>query len=145
VARSFEIGAKLDEATQERDEVMADFQETAMLLRQAEQQRDDARALCRTLLACARGGDALPDLPGWVEERNPVLDWPISTMGEGQGSVWTRARNCLNNLGCDTVADVVRHTETQLLKQRNMGRLSVAAIRGWLAEHGLALREIPSR
>lgn len=104
----------------------------------------EARALCRALLARANNWEPIPsDLPDWLTERNAVLDWPISRMGEGHGGVWTRARNCLENLGCDTVADVCRHTETQLLKQRNMGRLALATIRGWLADHGLALREVP--
>lgn len=51
-----------------------------------------------------------------------------------------RARKCLQRLGINTVDDLVRTTEAELLSSKNFGQTSLAEIKQRLGEIGLSLR-----
>jgi DNA-directed RNA polymerase subunit alpha len=62
----------------------------------------------------------------------PLLDLEFSV----------RSRNCLGRAGLDTVGDLVRLTEEDLLKVRNLGTKSAEEIKQVLQDRlGLALRQ----
>ena len=50
-----------------------------------------------------------------------------------------RSRNCLARLGCKTLADLIRHTEEDLLGHKNFGETSLQEIKDLLAAKGLYL------
>ncbi len=50
-----------------------------------------------------------------------------------------RALNCLESANITTVAQLVQHTESDLLKVRSFGKTSLREVKRRLAEHGLSL------
>jgi DNA-directed RNA polymerase subunit alpha len=68
------------------------------------------------------------------DRRAAVLRTPIS---EFELSV--RSRNCLAKMNIDTLADLVRKTETELLAYKNFGETSLQEIKDILAQKGLRL------
>jgi DNA-directed RNA polymerase subunit alpha len=52
-----------------------------------------------------------------------------------------RAHKAFDKLGIDTIGQLVRHTEADLMGVRGFGVTSLSEVRQRLADHGLALRE----
>jgi DNA-directed RNA polymerase subunit alpha len=69
-----------------------------------------------------------------AESRNRVLDAPI---GEFELSV--RARNCLKKMKVQTLGDLIRLSEAELLAYKNFGDTSLTEIRAMLTKKGLRL------
>lgn len=53
-----------------------------------------------------------------------------------------RSRNCLTKMGIDTLGDLVRTTEQQLLSSKNFGETSLVEIREMLSSKGLSLGQM---
>lgn len=53
-----------------------------------------------------------------------------------------RSRNCLQKMGVETLGDLVRTTEQQLLSSKNFGETSLVEIRDMLSSKGLALGQL---
>ena len=51
-----------------------------------------------------------------------------------------RAMNVLRRSGCDTVSDIIQHTEDELMKMRNMGRNCLKEILDLLHKNGLYVK-----
>lgn len=47
-----------------------------------------------------------------------------------------RSANCLMNTGCETMGDVERLTDWELLRQPNFGRVSLNEVRDWFRVRG---------
>jgi len=52
-----------------------------------------------------------------------------------------RSYNCLKRAGINTVDELIRKTEEDMMKVRNLGKKSLAEIKEKLAELGLSLRK----
>lgn len=52
-----------------------------------------------------------------------------------------RAYNCLKRVGINTIGDVIKYTYEDLLKVRNLGRLSAKEVVQKLADYGFKLKE----
>lgn len=52
-----------------------------------------------------------------------------------------RSYNCLKRAGINTVEELVKRTEADMLKVRNLGKKSLAEVKEKLDEYGLALRQ----
>ena len=63
----------------------------------------------------------------------PVSDFELSV----------RSRNCLKSMGINTLGDLCRHTEQDLLASKNFGETSLVEIRDMLVLKGLHLGMIP--
>ncbi len=50
-----------------------------------------------------------------------------------------RSRNCLQKMGIETLGDLVRTSEQQLLASKNFGETSLVEIREMLSSKGLSL------
>ena len=72
-----------------------------------------------------------------LESRNALLDIPIS---EFELSV--RSRNCLKRMAIDTLGDLLRATEAELLAYKNFGETSLNEIKNMLAQKGLRLGQM---
>jgi DNA-directed RNA polymerase subunit alpha len=83
------------------------------------------------LLEGEAGGAEAPS-----DEMREVLNMPIELL-----SLSTRSRKCMERLTIATVAQLVEHTEEELLTTPNFGRTSINEIKAKLAEYGLTLRE----
>lgn len=73
-----------------------------------------------------------------VETRSRLLETPIS---EFELSV--RARNCLKKMSVNTLGDLLRLTEAELLSYKNFGETSLQEINGLLQKRGLRLGQKP--
>jgi DNA-directed RNA polymerase subunit alpha len=73
-----------------------------------------------------------------AERRNRLLETPIS---EFELSV--RARNCLKKMNIQTLGDLVRLSEPELLSYKNFGETSLTEIRALLDRRGLRLGQPP--
>jgi len=51
-----------------------------------------------------------------------------------------RSYNCLKRAGIDTVEELTRKTEEDMMKVRNLGKKSLAEVKSKLAKFGLSLR-----
>jgi len=69
-------------------------------------------------------------------ERNRVLDMPIEELG-----LSVRSYNCLKRAGIDTVGELTRKTEEDMMKVRNLGKKSLQEVKEKLAQLGLSLRQ----
>ncbi|MFN0241298.1 MAG: DNA-directed RNA polymerase subunit alpha [Planctomycetota bacterium] len=67
-------------------------------------------------------------------ELDSVLAAPIATL-----ELSVRARNCLDGANMQTVRDLVRMSENEVMNLKNLGKTSLAEIKNKLAERGLAL------
>jgi DNA-directed RNA polymerase subunit alpha len=72
------------------------------------------------------------------DRRAQILRTPIS---EFELSV--RSRNCLSKMNIETLGDLVRKTETELLAYKNFGETSLQEIKDILAQKGLRLGMTP--
>lgn len=73
-----------------------------------------------------------------AEKRNRILETPIS---EFELSV--RARNCLRKMNINTLGDLIKLTEAELLSYKNFGETSLKEIKTLLAKRGLRLGQPP--
>jgi DNA-directed RNA polymerase subunit alpha len=73
-----------------------------------------------------------------VESRNRLLETPVS---EFELSV--RARNCLKKMNIQTLGDLLRLNETELMSYKNFGETSLQEIRILLSRRGLHLGQKP--
>ena len=73
-----------------------------------------------------------------VETRNRMLETPIS---EFELSV--RARNCLKKMNIQTLGDLLKLTEAELLSYKNFGETSLQEINALLTKKGLRLGQRP--
>ena len=73
-----------------------------------------------------------------TETRDRLLDTPIS---EFELSV--RARNCLKKMNIETLGDLLKLTEGELLSYKNFGETSLHEINALLAKRGLRLGQKP--
>lgn len=65
---------------------------------------------------------------------NQVLNLPVSDF-----EMSVRSRNCLKSMGVNTLGDLCRHTEQELLNSKNFGETSLVEIREILSLKGLQL------
>jgi len=76
----------------------------------------------------------LPDVPEDMAD-NANLGTPIADL-----DLSIRASKCMVTLGVQTVGDLLRYTEEDLLRMKNFGETSLEEIRSKLANLGLAMR-----
>jgi DNA-directed RNA polymerase subunit alpha len=67
-------------------------------------------------------------------ELSGILSSPISDL-----ELSVRARNCLDGANMQTIRDLVRLSETEVMNLKNLGKTSLAEIKSKLAERGLSL------
>ncbi len=72
------------------------------------------------------------------ESRHKLLDTPIS---EFELSV--RARNCLRKMNINTLGELIKLTEPELLSYKNFGETSLKEIKALLSKRGLHLGQAP--
>jgi len=63
-----------------------------------------------------------------------ILNMPVANF-----ELSVRSRNCLQKMGIDTIGDLTRHTEQELLASKNFGETSLVEIREMLGQKGLSL------
>jgi DNA-directed RNA polymerase subunit alpha len=68
------------------------------------------------------------------ETRNAVLDIPVSDF-----ELSVRSRNCLKKMSINTLGDLLRISEDELLAYKNFGETSLREIKAMLAQKGLSL------
>ncbi len=66
---------------------------------------------------------------------NPLLNRPIADLG-----LSVRGRSCMQRLGIVTIADLVSHSEKELLSVKNFGQTSLRELRVKLVEQNLSLK-----
>ena len=88
--------------------------------------------------ACA-SDDELFDLEAEKaqDRMSQVLNIPVSDF-----ELSVRSRNCLSRMGVDTLGDLARSTEQELLGSKNFGETSLIEIRDMLHSKGLALGQL---
>ncbi len=73
-----------------------------------------------------------------IEQRNRVLETPLTDM-----ELSVRARNCLKKMKVNTLGELIRLTEEELLAYKNFGETSLTEIKAALAKRGLRLGQRP--
>ncbi|MFH1748631.1 MAG: DNA-directed RNA polymerase subunit alpha C-terminal domain-containing protein [Planctomycetota bacterium] len=73
-----------------------------------------------------------------VDLQTRVLDTPISDF-----ELSVRARNCLKKMNVNTLGDLLKLTEAELLSYKNFGETSLSEIRTLLSKRGLHLGQPP--
>jgi DNA-directed RNA polymerase subunit alpha len=68
------------------------------------------------------------------EKRDAVLDIPVTDF-----ELSVRSRNCLKKMNINTLGDLLRTTESELLAYKNFGETSLREIKAMLAQKGLSL------
>jgi DNA-directed RNA polymerase subunit alpha len=68
------------------------------------------------------------------DQRNKILETPISDF-----ELSVRSRNCLRKMNLNTIGDLLRITESELLAYKNFGETSLAEIKTMLESKGLHL------
>ncbi|HUN81563.1 MAG TPA: DNA-directed RNA polymerase subunit alpha C-terminal domain-containing protein [Phycisphaerae bacterium] len=68
------------------------------------------------------------------EEHDAVLDIPVTDF-----ELSVRSRNCLKKMNINTLGDLLRITEQELLAYKNFGETSLREIKAMLAQKGLSL------
>lgn len=71
-----------------------------------------------------------------VEERNRILEMTIEEL-----DLSVRSYNCLKRAGINTVEELTRRTEEDMMKVRNLGKKSLQEVTEKLAALGLSLRK----
>ena len=71
------------------------------------------------------------------EKRNAVLDIPV-----GDFELSVRSRNCLKQMNINTLGDLLKITEHQLMAYKNFGETSLTEIKTMLAQKGLHLGQM---
>lgn len=95
-----------------------------------------ARMYLKDVLAA---GDMYIDEDQLKEEqsRNAVLDIPVTDF-----ELSVRSRNCLKKMNINTLGDLLRITEAELLSYKNFGETSLREIRAMLTQKGLVLGQL---
>lgn len=70
------------------------------------------------------------------DKQQKVLEMTIEDL-----DLSVRSYNCLKRAGIQTVADLIEHTEDEMLKVRNLGRKSLDEVMEKLKSYGLKLKE----
>lgn len=70
------------------------------------------------------------------EEKNRVLEMTVEEL-----DLSVRAYNCLKRAGINTVGELIRRTEEDMMKVRNLGKKSLQEVKDKLAALGLSLRK----
>ena len=83
------------------------------------------------------GASAMPDVPDDNPERVAVLSMPLSDLDFS-----VRSGKCMALLGAQTVADLLEHSEYELLRTKNFGVTSLYEIKSKLAAMGLSLKKV---
>jgi DNA-directed RNA polymerase subunit alpha len=68
------------------------------------------------------------------EKRDAVLDIPVTDF-----ELSVRSRNCLKKMNINTLGDLLRTTEPELLAYKNFGETSLREIKAMLAQKGLSI------
>lgn len=71
------------------------------------------------------------------QKRNAVLDIPVTDF-----ELSVRSRNCLKKMNINTLGDLLRTTEPELLAYKNFGETSLKEIKAMLTHKGLALGQL---
>jgi len=71
------------------------------------------------------------------DRRNQVLEIPVTDF-----ELSVRSRNCLKSMGLNTLGDLMRVTEADLLNYKNFGETSLREIKVILAQKGLRLGQL---
>jgi len=71
------------------------------------------------------------------QKRNAVLDIPVTDF-----ELSVRSRNCLKKMNINTLGDLLRTTEPELLAYKNFGETSLKEIKAMLAHKGLILGQL---
>lgn len=71
------------------------------------------------------------------QKRNAVLDIPVTDF-----ELSVRSRNCLKKMNINTLGDLLRTTEPELLAYKNFGETSLKEIKAMLSHKGLALGQL---
>lgn len=83
--------------------------------------------------------DATLDIEVMVEkeekEKDKVLEMSIEEL-----DLSVRSFNCLKRAGINTVEELIKKTEEDMMKVRNLGKKSLEEVKSKLAEYGLSLR-----
>lgn len=74
------------------------------------------------------------------EKRDAVLDIPVSDF-----ELSVRSRNCLKKMNINTLGDLLRTSEADLLSYKNFGETSLREIKAMLAQKGLSLGQNADR
>ena len=72
-----------------------------------------------------------------LDRRNQVLEIPVTDF-----ELSVRSRNCLRSMGLNTLGDLLRVTEQDLLRYKNFGETSLREVRAILAQKGLRLGQM---
>jgi DNA-directed RNA polymerase subunit alpha len=72
-----------------------------------------------------------------LEKRNAILDTPISDF-----ELSVRSRNCLKKMDIETLGDLLRISEPELLAYKNFGETSLTEIKNMLTQKGLRLGQM---
>lgn len=70
-------------------------------------------------------------------KRNAILDTPISDF-----ELSVRSRNCLRKMNINSLGDLLKISEAELLAYKNFGETSLAEIRAMLTQKGLRLGQL---
>ena len=83
--------------------------------------------------------DSTSDIEVMVEkeekEKDKVLEMSIEEL-----DLSVRSFNCLKRAGINTVEELIKKTEEDMMKVRNLGKKSLEEVKSKLAEYGLSLR-----
>ena len=71
------------------------------------------------------------------DRRNQVLEIPVTDF-----ELSVRSRNCLKSMGLNTLADLLKVTEQDLLRYKNFGETSLREVRAILAQKGMHLGQL---
>ena len=71
------------------------------------------------------------------DQKEKVLEMTVEEL-----DLSVRSYNCLKRAGIDTVDELIQRTEEDMMKVRNLGKKSLAEVKGKLAELDLSLRKI---
>ncbi|MBE3599007.1 MAG: DNA-directed RNA polymerase subunit alpha [Limnochordaceae bacterium] len=88
-----------------------------------------------TSLTTAQSPAPAPESPQ-ERERNRLLEMPIEEL-----NLSVRSYNCLKRAGIDTVQELTRKTEEDMMRVRNLGKKSLQEVKEKLAQLGLSLRK----
>lgn len=84
--------------------------------------------------------EAADDIEVLVKKDDEPKDKALSMQVE-ELELSVRSYNCLKRAGINTVEELVKRTEADMLKVRNLGKKSLQEVKEKLAEYGLALRQ----
>jgi DNA-directed RNA polymerase subunit alpha len=77
--------------------------------------------------------EIIPEKEDEQEGVNKVLSRSVEDL-----ELSVRSANCLKNAGINTIGELVKKTEAEMLKTKNFGRKSLSEIKDILGEYGLS-------